>query len=126
MGRHVQGVRDPRRDVVVLARGHQGPGRQARVVVSMDDVMSDAGVLRILLEQRLEQRRRFELLLVGLVGRRCGPEQRQRVEHRHLEILRVLVVQILKRITERARPRPMFARTVARLRDRSVARRRRK
>ena len=89
--RHVLRVRRRRRDLRVLVRHRHALARERREIVAVDEVMRDAGMLRILLVERLEdadrlQQRRHVLVVEGLV-------ERERVEHLRLDVVRVLLRQ---------------------------------
>ena len=73
----------------VGARRRQRLVRQRRRVVGVDDVVRQAGMLRHLLEERLEDVGRLQILRVGLVGRRRGLRDRERVEDLRLGVVRV-------------------------------------
>ena len=66
----------------VAARGGERLVGERRRVVGVDDVVRQAGMLRHLLEERLEDVGRLQLLRVGLVGRHRRLRDRQRVEDR--------------------------------------------
>ena len=63
------GMRRGRRDLGVTPRSVEALFRDRRRVVEVDQVVRDARVLRLALEDRLEDRRALELVGVGLVGR---------------------------------------------------------
>ena len=63
----------------------------------MNQVVDDAGMIGLTPLPPLQKRRRLELALVGRVGEIHRLEQRQRVEHRGLAVVRVLGVQSLHR-----------------------------
>src|SRR5437899_2107305 len=59
---HVQSVRYPWRErAITLGRGQSAFGER-RVVVAMDEIMNNAGMVRVLLPQLFQDGRRFELL----------------------------------------------------------------
>ena len=58
----------------------RGLFRQSRRVVEMDQVVRDAGMLRLALEDRLEDRRALELHGISLIGRRGGDVELDRIE----------------------------------------------
>ncbi len=66
--RHMLGVRGIRRDFGVGARRGQSEFRGRRVVHTVNDVMGDAGVIRVLRQQPIENRGALSLPLVCLVG----------------------------------------------------------
>ena len=57
--------------------------------------MRDAGMLRLARKDRLQDRRAFELIGVGLVGRRCRRVERQRVVDLSLVVVRIALRQLL-------------------------------
>ena len=66
-----------------------------RIVVEMDQIVRDAGMLRLALEDRLQDRRAFELVGVGLVGRRGRRVERERVVDLRLVVFRIALRQLL-------------------------------
>ena len=78
-----------RRNFRVHARGRQASLRQHRVVIAMDDVMRDTGMVRLLLEHRFEDFAASPLIRKRLVGFGRGDGERQRVENRSLVIVGV-------------------------------------
>src|ERR1051325_8163519 len=60
MRRHMEGMRRSRGDFGVALGGIESLLGDGRVVVEMDQVMSDAGMPRLPLEDRLEERRALE------------------------------------------------------------------
>ena len=87
--RHVQRVRSRRRDLHIGLRGRQSLRRQFRIVVGVDQVVWNPWMLRVLLEEWLQYLRRDLLPRVRLVGRRSVAQQRQGVEHLHLDVLAI-------------------------------------
>ena len=61
----------------------------------MDQVVCDAGMLRLAREDRLQDRRAFELIGVGLVGRGSRRVERQRVVDLRLVVIRIALRQLL-------------------------------
>jgi hypothetical protein len=114
--RHVERMRYVGRDAAVLLGGGQAAGRERRVVVGVDDVVRDARVGPVLLEERLEDRRRLELVRVREIRRRRRPEQRQGAEQGHLQIGGVALLELLELLPEGQRPRSVRPGSVARLR----------
>ena len=91
-------MRHLRRDLGVADRRRQPGLGELRRVVAVDQVVHDAGMLRLLLPLLVENVRRLALLGVGLVGRQCRRVQRQRVEHAGLAVLGIALVQLLHRL----------------------------
>ena len=60
--------------------------------------MRDAGMLRLALEDRLEDRRAFELVGVGLVGRRGGGVEGERVVDLRLVVVGIALCQCFHRL----------------------------
>ena len=83
------GVRRRRRDLRVELGGGQAFVGDRRIIVEMDQIVRDTGMLRLALPDRLQDCRALELLRVGLViGRR------RRIERDRIENLRFVVVRI--------------------------------
>jgi hypothetical protein len=74
-------------DLRVGARAVERELGELRVVVGVNQVMRDPGVLRFERQQAIEDRRRSLLASERLVGDRRVPEDRERVEDRRLVIL---------------------------------------
>ena len=58
---HVQGVGNPRRDRTVTAGGSQSALRVRRIIVAMDQIVGDAGMLGIFLPQLFEDAQRLRV-----------------------------------------------------------------
>ena len=69
MRRHMLCVRGVGRDLGVEPRRIKALLGDRRIVVEMDQVVRDAGMLRLALKDRLQDRRSLELVGIGLVGR---------------------------------------------------------
>ncbi len=65
---HVSGVRRRRRDLRVHRRDLDALVGERRIVVGVDEIVRHARVLRVLLEQALQDLRRLQLVRVGLVA----------------------------------------------------------
>ena len=61
----------------------------------MDQIVRDAGMLRLACKDRLQDRRAFELIGIGLVGRRSRRVERQRVVDLRLVVIRIALRQLL-------------------------------
>ena len=96
--RHVLRVRRIRRDLRIAQRRRQAFGGDARIVVQMDQIMRDAGMLRLALEDRLEDGRPLELVGVGLVGGRRRDIERDRVEDLGFVVIGIFRRQRLHRL----------------------------
>jgi len=68
--RHVQSMRRAGGDLGIAPGGIEAFLRDGRSVVEMNQIMRHARMLRLTLEDRLQNGRPFELIGVGLVGRR--------------------------------------------------------
>ena len=77
---HVLRVGRVRCDLCIAQRRRQAPGGNGRIIVQMDQVVSDTWMLRLSLKDRFEDGRALELIGVGLVGRRCRNVERNRIE----------------------------------------------
>lgn len=73
---------------VAARRGQPALGEHGRIV-AVDQVVRDAGMVRLLQVDRLEDCRRLELLGIGLVGGQRRGVEGQRVEHAGLAVVRV-------------------------------------
>src|SRR3954453_3892455 len=65
--RHMQGVRCRRRDLGVALGSVESLPCDRRIVIEMDQVMRDAGMPRLALEDRLQDSGALELVGIGLV-----------------------------------------------------------
>ena len=93
--RHVLGMGRRRRDLGVASRSLEALLGDRRIVVEVDQVVRHAGMLRLTLGDRLEDRRALELAGVGLVGRRSRGVERERVVNLRLVIVRIALRQLL-------------------------------
>ena len=59
----------------------------------MDQIVRDAGMPRLALEDRLQDRRAFELIGIGLVVRRGGDVQRDGIENLRFVVIRIALRQ---------------------------------
>ena len=66
----------------VAPRGSKRLFGEWRMIVGVNDVVREAGVLRVLLEERLQNRRCLQLLRVVLVAGERGLVHRQRIKIR--------------------------------------------
>ena len=108
--RHVERVRRVGREVRVLARIWQRARRERRYVVAVNQVMRHAGMIGFDRVELLQNRRGFELVGVGLVGRQRRLIDGERVERRSLEVGRVFRVDALHRFLVRDGPRAVIQR----------------
>ncbi|MGY2916046.1 hypothetical protein ACVWYP_001676 [Bradyrhizobium sp. USDA 3262] len=90
--RHVLGMRRVFGDLGIAHRRGEALLRERRVVVEMDQIVGDAGVLGLAREDRFEQRRALQLVGVGLVARRGRDVERDRIGD-----LRLVIVGIVRR-----------------------------
>ena len=77
-------------DLGVAPRRVQALVGDGREVVTVDQIVSHAGMIRLLGEGLLEERRRFELVRVGLVAGVESDVERQRIEDGGFPVLRIL------------------------------------
>ena len=105
--RHVLRVRHGRRDLRVAPRSAEPARGQGRIVIAVDDVVRDAGMVRLLGQDLLEDRARLQLIGVRLVGRRRRRVQRERIEHRGLAVVGIAPVELLHRLLVGGGPRAM-------------------
>ena len=94
---HVLGVGRRRRDFRVTLGCLKAFLRERRIVVEMDEIVGDAGVLGLALEDRFQQRRAFELVDIGLVSRGSRDVERDRVRDLSLVIVRIARCDLLFR-----------------------------
>ena len=85
--RHVDRMRHDRNARRVVLRRCERALDQRRIVVSVNDVVARARVLRLLRKDLLENGAGLQLVLVGLVEAVGGREQRQRVEDARLDVV---------------------------------------
>jgi len=99
--RHVQRMRYPWRDGIITLRGGQSTLSERRVVVTMNQVMNDTGMVCILFPQLFEGSGCLELLRQArVIGRGItDSEDREGVEGLDLEIVRILVAQLVHRFS---------------------------
>ena len=71
---------------------------ERRRVVAVNEVVRHAWMVWLLGEHRLEYRRRFLLIGVGLVGGERGRIQRKRVEDGRLPVLGVILMEARHRV----------------------------
>ena len=85
-------MRRVRRDLGIAQRRGEAFGGDRRIVIQMDQIVGDAGVLRLPLPDRLQDGGALELVGVGLVGGR-----RRHIQGDRIEDLRLVVVGIFCR-----------------------------
>ena len=89
------GVRDGSRDLGETMRRRQGQGRVNRIVERVDGVVGGARVVRIPIEEAHGDRPRQHVQAERVVAERpYSRQQRQRVESRHLVVIRVALVEV--------------------------------
>ena len=91
--RHMERMRRRRRQRRISPRRRQPFHRDRRVVVGVNDVMHDSGMIGLCRLQLFEDASGFQLTRVGLVAEVDGFEQRKRVEHGRFAVGRVALVQ---------------------------------
>ena len=100
----MQRVRYRRRDLGVAHRRRQPELGELLGVVAVDQVMHDAGVVRLRLPNLFQDLGGFLLVREGLVGRRLGCVQRQRIEDAGLLVVREAGMDLLHRLFIGDRP----------------------
>ena len=98
MRRHMLGMRRGGRDLCVTPGGIESLLGDRRIVVEVDQIVRDAGMQRLTLEDSLEDRRPLQLIGIGLVGGRCRDIQGQRIINLRLVIVRIALRQLLHRL----------------------------
>ena len=98
MRRHVLGVRRGRRDAGIALRRVEALLGDRRIVIEVDQVVRDAGMARLPLEDRLEDFRALELIGVGLVGRRGADIERDGIEDLRFVVVGIALRQRLHRL----------------------------
>ena len=94
MRRHVISVRGGRRNLGVQSRRFQPLLCQHRIVIAMNDVMRDAWMVRLLLENRLKNFAALALVGKCLVRLRRGDRQRQSVKNGRFTVARISTLQL--------------------------------
>ena len=89
MRRHVLRMRRCRCDLRIPLGRIEAFLRQGRRVVEMDQIVRDAGMARLALEDRLEDRRALELHRIGLIARRGGDIELDRIEDLRFVVIRI-------------------------------------
>ena len=69
-----------------------------RIVIQMDEVVCDTRVVRLSFEDRLQQRRSFELVGVSLISGRSRHVERNRVSNLCFVILRITLCHLFLRL----------------------------
>ena len=101
MRRHVLSVGRRRRHLGVTVRRIEALRGGLRIIIEMDQVVRDAGMLRQPPRDRLEDRGPLGLLGVGLVVQVGGGVERDRVGDLRLIVVAILGRDLLLRIAER-------------------------
>ena len=83
------------RDLGVAPRGLEAFLGERRIVVEVDQVMRHAGMLRLAFRDRLQDGRAFELVGVGLIGRRRRGVERERVVNLRFVVVRIALRKLL-------------------------------
>src|SRR5260370_30441942 len=102
----MEGVRRRWGGLAVASRRRKASVGEGRVVVAVDQVMRDAGVIRLRIEDRLEDLRGLPLVRVRLVGGPRGRVERESVEDGRLGVIGITLVDALhgRRIAEGPTP----------------------
>ena len=101
MCRHVKRVRHKGRDFAIPARRGEALVGDCRIVVSVDDVVGQAGMVGMRHPELLQHLARGLLIGEGLVARGRDRDQHQRVERLRLDVVWVLARELSHRLLER-------------------------
>src|SRR5580692_3362709 len=82
----------------VTARGGKAEFREPRLVIAMNEVVRDAGMVRFDSEEFFQDRGGLLAVGEGFVVVRFGGEQGERVENRRFVIVRIGLVNLLHRV----------------------------
>ena len=93
----MQRMRCRRRQRCIASRRRQTPCRDGRIVVAVNDVVSDAGVIWQLWLEPFENRRCTQLARIRIVGQIDCLVEGQRVEHCCLGIVRIACAELRHR-----------------------------
>ncbi len=104
----MQRVRGGGRDGRIALRGRSRLVSECRIVVSVDDVVRNSGVIRLFRPERLENSARLQLIRVCLVRRRRGRSEGDRIEDQGLGIGRLSHRQVVHRVRVRDDARPLI------------------
>ncbi len=97
--RHVPRVRHGRRNAGIAPRRRNSLLGKRRKVVGVNEVMRHARMLRVLLEEFLQQRRGLDLIGVGEIALRCRGLKRQRIKGLRLVVIGIALRHPLHRGT---------------------------
>jgi hypothetical protein len=117
MRRHVQRMGSGRRDLGVALRRIQTFVGDGGIVVEMDQVVCDARVPGLALEDRLQDRRALELVRIGLIVWRCCDVEGDRIADLGLVVLGIPGREILHRLQVRLHAAGVRNRLVVRIED---------
>ena len=96
--RHVQRMRCGRRDLRVAACGGDAQLRQLRLIVTVDQIVRHAGMIRLDGEESFENRGGLLAVCERCIFVRLGSEQRERIERGRFVIVRIGLVHLLHRL----------------------------
>ena len=91
-------VRRRRRDLGIARGGVEAFVGDGRIVVGVNEIVRDAGMLRLALEDVFQDRGRLELIGVGLVGGRSRNVERKGIIDLRLVVLRIALRHRLHRL----------------------------
>ncbi len=95
----MQGVRNPRRDGTVASGGGQSALGERWIIVAMDQIVGDAGMVRVFLPQLFQESSRLQLVGQSRVSRRriTNRQYREGVKGLRFKIVGILVVKLAHR-----------------------------
>src|ERR1041384_4071594 len=96
MRRHMERVRHPWRDIIIRLGCSQAAVCELRVIVSVNQVMNDSRMIRVLFPELFQDTRCFQLLRQSCVVRRgvTSRQYREGVEGLYFKVVRILVAQL--------------------------------
>ena len=107
MRRHVERMRRCRGDFCVGPRSGQRKNRKPWRIIAVDQVMGDAGMVRLLRQDAVQDRRRLFLIRIGFVGWRRSCNQGKRVKNGGFVVFRIARRKPLHSVTPGERALPM-------------------
>src|SRR5215831_3308088 len=103
----MQGMRYRRRNPGIAACGCEAFGSNGWVIITVDEVVGDAGMPRLLHKDLFKDCRRLQLVRVRFVSRRCGAEESQGVKNSRLGVIWIACDQLLHGLLVCQRPRAL-------------------
>src|SRR5215468_2859938 len=98
-------MRYRRRNPGIAACGCEAFGSHGWVVITVDEVVGDAGMPRLLRKDLFEDCRRLQLVRIRFVSRRCSAEESQSVKNSRLGVIWIACGQSLHGLLVCQRPR---------------------